>query len=76
MSSVSTIAIIVAVIGLMYLAYKGWSIILIAPILAVVVAIGCGSPFFDILENIYLAKAAEYIRIIFRSFFSVLCLQN
>ena len=62
MSSVSTIAIIVAVIGLMYLAYKGWSIILIAPILAVVVAIGCGSPFFDILENIYLAKAAEYIK--------------
>ena len=62
MSSLSTIAIIAAIIGLMYLAYKGWSIILIAPLLAVVASVGCGSSFLDMLGNVYLAKAAEYIK--------------
>ena len=62
MSFISTIAIIAAIIGLMYLAYKGWSIILIAPLLAVVASVGCGSSFLDILGNVYLVKAAEYIK--------------
>lgn len=62
MSTISTIAIIIAIIGLMYLAYKGFSIILIAPLLVVVAAIGCGDSFIYILGNLYLVKAAEYIK--------------
>ncbi len=62
MSSIlSTVMILVAILSLMYLAYKGWSIILIAPLLAVIAAIGCGRNFIDILGNVYLIKAAEYI---------------
>ncbi|MFA6857318.1 MAG: GntP family permease [Treponema sp.] len=62
MSTLSTIAIIAAILGLMYLAYKGWSIILIAPLLALVAAIGSGESFINILGNVYLVKAAEYIK--------------
>lgn len=61
MTTLSTVFIIVAILALMYLAYKGWSIILIAPLLAVVAAIGAGDSFINILGNVYLAKAAEYI---------------
>src|SRR5574344_87782 len=62
MTTLSTIAIIVAIAALMYMAYKGWSIILIAPLLAVVAAIGCGQSFIDVLGNVYLVKASEYIK--------------
>ena len=62
MSTVSTICIILAILALMFLAYKGWSIILIAPMLAVVAAIGSGDSFINVLGNVYLAKAAEYIK--------------
>ncbi|MFA6937481.1 MAG: GntP family permease [Treponema sp.] len=62
MTTLSTIAIIVAIAALMYMAYKGWSIILIAPLLAVVAAIGCGQSFIDMLGNVYLVKAGEYIK--------------
>ena len=61
MNSLSTIAIIVAIIGLICLAYKGWSIIIIAPLMAVVAAIGSGDSFLNIIGNVYLIKAAEYI---------------
>ncbi len=61
MSSLSTIAIIVAIIGLIFMAYRGWSIILIAPIMAVVAAIGCGDSILSVIQNVYLIKAAEYI---------------
>lgn len=61
MNSLSTIAIIAAIIGLICLAYKGWSIIIIAPLMAVVAAIGSGDSFLNIIGNVYLIKAAEYI---------------
>jgi len=61
MSSLNTIAIIVAIIGLIFMAYRGWSIILIAPIMAVVAAIGCGDSILSVIQNVYLIKAAEYI---------------
>ena len=61
MNSLSTIAIIVAIIGLICLAYRGWSIIIIAPLMAVVAAIGSGDSFLNIIGNVYLIKAAEYI---------------
>ena len=60
-SVISTIAIIVAIIGLIYLAYCGVSIILVAPLLAVVASVGCGQPLIDILGKVYFVKAAEYI---------------
>lgn len=62
MATLSTVCIIIAILALMYLAYKGWSIILIAPLLAVVAAVGAGTSWIDILGNVYLAKAAEYIK--------------
>ena len=62
MATLSTVCIIMAILALMYLAYKGWSIILIAPLLAVVAAVGAGTSWIDILGNVYLAKAAEYIK--------------
>src|SRR5574344_1275131 len=62
MATRSTVCIIIAILALMYLAYKGWSIILIAPLLAVVAAVGAGTSWIDILGNVYLAKAAEYIK--------------
>lgn len=62
MTTVSLIAIIVAIAMLIYLAYKGWSIIAIAPLLAIVAAIGCGQDLFTgVLGNIYFFKAGHYI---------------
>lgn len=61
MNILSTIFIFVAIAGLMYLAYRGVSIILIAPVMAVVAAVGCGKPILDVLGSVYFIKAAEYI---------------
>ena len=62
MTTISLIAIIIAIALLIYLAYKGWSIIAIAPLLAIVAAIGCGQDLFkDVLGNVYFFKAGHYI---------------
>ena len=59
-SVISTIAIIVAIIGLIYLAYCGVSIILVAPLLAVVASIGCGQPLIDILGKVYFVSVSNF----------------
>lgn len=61
MNILSTIFILVSIAGLMYLAYRGVSIILIAPFMALVAAIGSGQNFLSVLGNVYFIKAAEYI---------------
>ncbi len=62
MTTLSLIAIIVAIALLIYLAYKGWSIIAIAPLLAIVAAIGCGQDLFTgVLGGTYFYKAGHYV---------------
>ncbi|MDQ0204148.1 GntP family permease [Pectinatus haikarae] len=56
------IIIVIALIGLMYFAYRGYSIILIAPIFAVIAAIGSGYAVMPIYSELYMTKAAEYIK--------------
>lgn len=54
--------ILISLIGLMYLAYRGYSIILIAPAFAVLAAIGSGYATMPIYSELYMTKAAEYIK--------------
>ena len=60
-SVLNTAAILIAIACLIYAAYRGVSIILIAPLCALVAAIGCGQSFIDVLGKVYFIKAAEYI---------------
>lgn len=54
--------ILVSLILLMLLAYRGYSIIFIAPIFAIVAAIGSGYASMPVYSEIYMTKAAEYIK--------------
>lgn len=54
--------IVISLILLMYFAYRGWSIIFIAPLFAVVAAIGSGYDSMPIYSELYMTKAAEYIK--------------
>lgn len=62
MQTLSTFCILISIALLMYLAYKGWSIILIAPLLSVVAAIGCGESILTKIGSVYLLKCSEYIK--------------
>lgn len=57
-----TAIIFVALIGLMVMAYRGASIILIAPIFAVVAALGSEHASLPIFSELYMTKAAEYLK--------------
>lgn len=54
--------IIVSLILLMLLAYRGYSIIFIAPLFAIVAAIGSGYDTMPVYSEIYMTKAAEYVK--------------
>jgi H+/gluconate symporter-like permease len=52
----------------MYLAYKGYSIVLFAPLFAIIAAIGSGYNLMPVYSEIYMTKAAEYIKTYFPVF--------
>ena len=54
--------IVVSLVLLMFFAYRGYSIIFIAPLFAVVAAIGSGHAAMPVYSEIYMTKAAEYIK--------------
>ena len=60
-------AIIIALLGLMWAAYKGWSVILVAPIFALVAALGSDHSLMPTFSELYMTKAAEY----FKSYYAV-----
>lgn len=57
-----TAIIFIALIGLMYMAYRGASVILVAPLFAVVAALGSEHAALPIFSELYMTKAAEYIK--------------
>lgn len=57
-----TVTIFVALFGLMYLAYRGFSIILVAPIFAVVAALASEHAVMPVFSELYMTKAAEYLK--------------
>ena len=57
-----TAIIFVALIGLMYAAYKGASIIWVAPLFAVLAALGSEHAPLPIFSELYMTKAAEYVK--------------
>lgn len=54
--------VIASLLLLMIFAYRGYSIIFIAPVFAVVAAIGSGYDSMPVYSEIYMTKAAEYIK--------------
>ena len=54
--------IFISLILLMFFAYRGYSIIFIAPLFAVVAALGSGHSLMPVYSEIYMTKAAEYIK--------------
>ena len=65
--TVGLAAIIIALLGLMWAAYKGWSVILVAPIFALVAALGSDHSLMPTFSELYMTKAAEY----FKSYYAV-----
>ena len=57
-----TAIIFIGLIGLMVMAYRGASIILIAPVFAVVAALGSEHASLPIFSELYMTKAAEYLK--------------
>ncbi|MBE6102180.1 MAG: GntP family permease [Selenomonas ruminantium] len=58
----ATIAMAAALIGLMLCAYRGCSIILVAPFFAVVAALGSQHYGLPIFSELYMTKLAEYVK--------------
>ena len=54
--------IILSLVLLIFFAYRGYSIIFIAPLFAVVAAIGSGHDPMPVFSEIYMTKAAEYVK--------------
>ena len=54
--------IILSLVLLIFFAYRGYSIIFIAPVFAVVAAIGSGHDPMPVFSEIYMTKAAEYVK--------------
>lgn len=59
---VGLIMIVISLLLLMFFAYRGYSIIFIAPLFAIVAAIGSGHAAMPVYSEIYMTKAAEYIK--------------
>ena len=58
----ATLAMAAALIGLMLCAYRGLSIILVAPFFAVVAALGSEHAGLPIFSELYMTKLAEYVK--------------
>jgi len=69
LSILSLVGIIIALIALIFLAYKGHSIIWVAPICAVIVAVMSGLNVLDAYLNDYIKGMADYIVSWFPAFF-------
>lgn len=54
--------IVISLLLLMYFAYRGFSLIFIAPVFAVVAAIGSGHASMPIYSELFMTKAAEYMK--------------
>ena len=54
--------IILSLVLLILFAYRGWSIIFIAPLFAIVASIGSGHDPMPVFSEIYMTKAAEYFK--------------
>lgn len=54
--------IVISLLLLMYFAYRGYSIIFIAPLFAVLAAIGSGHASMPVYSELFMTKAAEYIK--------------
>ncbi|MEG6586094.1 GntP family permease [Dendrosporobacter sp. 1207_IL3150] len=61
-------AILVSLALLMIFAYKGYSIILFAPLFAMTASIGSGYEIMPVFSEIYMTKIAEYVKIYFPVF--------
>ena len=64
------ICIAVALVGLMYFAYRGWSIILIAPIFAGVAALASIFGVLPTYSELYMTRMAEYTKSYYPIFLS------
>lgn len=53
---------ILSLVLLMFFAYRGYSIIFIAPLFAVIAALGSGHAAMPVYSELYMTKAAEYIK--------------
>ncbi len=54
--------IILSLVLLIFFAYRGYSIIFIAPVFAIVAAFGSGHELMPVYTEIYMTKAAEYVK--------------
>ncbi|MDX9872744.1 MAG: GntP family permease [Clostridia bacterium] len=52
----------------MYLAYRGYSIVLFAPLFAIIASLGSGFGIMPVYSEIYMTKAAEFIKTYFPVF--------
>ncbi len=57
-----TVCIVIGMVGLMTFAYRGWSIILIAPFFAVVTAILSEFGILPVYSELYMTRLAEYTK--------------
>ncbi len=69
LSIVSLIGILLALCALIYFAYKGHSIIWVAPVCAIIVAVMSGLSILDTYLNDYIKGMADYIMSWFPAFF-------
>ena len=54
--------IVLSLALLIFFAYRGYSIIFIAPVFAIVAALGSGHELMPVYTEIYMTKAAEYVK--------------
>ena len=71
-----TITIFIGLLGLMYLAYRGCSIILVAPLFAVVAALGSEHAALPVFSELYMTKAAEYLKTYYPIFLFIVLLKG
>ena len=69
MSSISLIGIVIGLVLLIFLAYKGHSIVWVAPVCAAVVAIFGGLDVLDSYMGNYMQGVADYVVQWFPAFF-------
>ncbi len=76
LSAISLVGIILALCALIYFAYKGHSIIWVAPVCAVIVAGTSGLNILDAYLSDYIRGMADYIVSWLPAFFSGCCLRK
>ena len=54
--------IVTSLFAYMYVAYRGYSIILFAPLFAIIASIGSNYGLMPVYSEIYMTKVAEYIK--------------